>query len=58
MMYDEKSDSYLFDSFEELYKNIPIEEIIELTGLTKEEMENGINNLKKVDYKVDYIISH
>ncbi|WP_305133045.1 hypothetical protein [Thomasclavelia cocleata] len=25
---------------------------------TKEEMENGINNLKKVNYKVDYIISH
>lgn len=25
---------------------------------TKEEMENGINNLEKVNYKVDYIISH
>ena len=25
---------------------------------TKEEMENGIKNLEKVDYKVDYIISH
>lgn len=25
---------------------------------TKEEMQNGINNLEKVNYKVDYIISH
>ena len=25
---------------------------------TKEEMKNGINNLEKVNYKVDYIISH
>ena len=25
---------------------------------TKEEMENGIRNLEKADYKVDYIISH
>ena len=25
---------------------------------TKEEMENSINNLEKVNYKVDYIISH
>lgn len=25
---------------------------------TKEEMENGINNLEKVNYKVDYIITH
>ena len=25
---------------------------------TKEEMENGIKNLKKINYKVDYIISH
>ena len=25
---------------------------------TKEEMENGIKNLEKVNYKVDYIISH
>lgn len=25
---------------------------------TKEEMENGIKNLEKLDYKVDYIISH
>ena len=25
---------------------------------TEEEMQNGINNLKKVNYKVDYVISH
>ena len=25
---------------------------------TKEEMQRGINNLEKMDYKVDYIISH
>ena len=25
---------------------------------TKEEMQNGINNLEKINYKVDYIISH
>lgn len=25
---------------------------------TKEEMENGINNLEKVNYKVDYVVSH
>ena len=25
---------------------------------TEEEMKNGINNLEKVNYKVDYIISH
>lgn len=25
---------------------------------TKEEMDNGLNNLKKYNYKVDYIISH
>ena len=25
---------------------------------TKEEMKNGINNLEKVNYKVDYIFSH
>ena len=25
---------------------------------TEEEMQNGINNLEKVNYKVDYIISH
>ena len=25
---------------------------------TKEEMENGTNNLEKINYKVDYIISH
>lgn len=25
---------------------------------TKEEMQNGINNLAKVNYKVDYIITH
>ena len=25
---------------------------------TKEEMENGINNLQKINYNVDYIISH
>ena len=25
---------------------------------TEEEMQNGINNLEKVNYKVDYIVSH
>ena len=25
---------------------------------TEEEMENGMNNLEKVNYKVDYIITH
>ena len=25
---------------------------------TKEEMQNGINNLEKINYKVDYVISH
>ena len=25
---------------------------------TKEEMQNGINNLEKANYKIDYIISH
>lgn len=25
---------------------------------TEEELQNGINNLEKVNYKVDYIISH
>lgn len=25
---------------------------------TNEEMQNGINNLEKVNFKVDYIISH
>lgn len=30
----------------------------ELELPTKEEMKNGINNLERVNYKVDYIISH
>lgn len=29
-----------------------------ILNLDEEEMENGINNLEKVNYKVDYIISH
>lgn len=29
-----------------------------ILNLDEEEMQNGINNLEKVNYKVDYIISH
>ena len=39
------------------YMNIVKEEII-LELPTEEEMQNGINNLEKANYKVDYIISH
>ena len=59
-----------YENFERLYK-YPVEEWQggkvhrirdyswwDLELPTEEEMQNGIKNLEKVNYKVDYIISH